>query len=405
MCVHVHLCVCVFVCMCVFWNRQCYYFALLFVSDVCLLHVLVFFLSFQLFTFINFNSPHSADLVRLSLCRHPSSTKCTPPGPPPDPPQPYGPASEHSQSLTPPVDSQVSSAAASAQNCSSTVEPLNSPISSTFPMKSISSPPVVSASFASALNTKNLAATEVSEDLCVSMTTQSPSGAAPGSPILNTAYENPVFVSPVDTVSPHDLTQKQASEVPSFSSQNSLNYTSAQSLTPVEDCSHSTGSENISPVSKICTPGPQSHIPCEAAQSLAERNTASDMSNPATIVTQQGNLASDVSDSPTAGTHHGIPTSDMSDPPTVAAFQDPDAFLDNICAASDIFPQSAQSGGFLDHSATKTTPSANVQRKINGCGSRSQASKSVVRNSTNCIGTRRISDLPGLHFSKSKKLF
>ena len=444
-------------------------------SDVRLLHVpFCFVFSFQLFIFINPSYPHSAGLARQSLSRSPSFFSWPRPHPPAahtpsqPQPQPQVTASEHSQKPTPSSATQVSRAGL-AQNGSSTAD--FPQVSSTSPTACVPSSPVI---LASALAVQDPSADEVSQDPCVSMEARSPSGSACGSSALTTVCQNPIFVSSIDTDSPHISTLKQACEVPSSvamvtqspvsctGSQNFLKSLLTQSLTPVGDSSYSMGSQSLSPVSETCTSGPQNHIPCEHDQSPAERNATSEVSGPLIVETHQGNPTSDISsthqenptsDIPSAhqgnltsdipsphqgnpasdipsshqgnptsdipSSHQGNPTSDipsshqgnlscdMSDRPDVAdPNQDTDAFSDrNIWSSADLSCQSAQSGGFLDPSSPKITPSAQVQKKISGYGSRSQTSKRSVRTNTNLIDSQRVGGLPGLHFSKSKRLF
>ena len=391
-------------------------------SDVRLLHVpFCFVFSFQLFIFINPSYPHSAGLARQSLSRSPSFFSWPRPHPPaaptPSQPQPQVTASEHSQKPNPSSAAQVSGAG-SSQNGSSTV---NCPqVSSTSPTACVPSSPVVSAS---ALAVPDPSADGVSQDPCVSTEVRGPSGSACGSPALTTACQNPIFVSSIDADFPHCSTLKQACdcstlkqacEVPSSvamvtqssvsctGSQNFLKSLLTQSLTPVEDSSYSTGSQSLSPVSETCTSGPQNHIPCESDQNPAERNAASEVSGPLIVKTHHGNPTSDIPSS-----HQGNLSCDMSDCPDVAdPNQDTDVFSDrNIWSSADLSCQSAQSGGFLDPGSPKITPSAQVQKKISGYSSRSQASKRSVRTNTNLIDSQRVGGLPGLRFSKSKKLF
>ena len=156
-------------------------------------------------------------------------------------------------------------------------------------------------------------------------------------------------------------------------------------------------------------PSPHQGNPTSDIPSSHQGNPTSDIpsshqGNPTSDIlsSHQGNPTSDIPSS-----HQGNLSCDMSDCPDVAdPNQDTDVFSDaNIWSSADLSCQSAQSGGFLDPSSPKITPSAQVQKKISGYSSRSQASKRSVRTNTNLIDSQRVGGLPGLRFSKSKKLF
>ena len=175
-------------------------------------------------------------------------------------------------------------------------------------------------------------------------------------------------------VESQDSLVSSASPTSHADSQNSISCTSTQTLTPIEDslCATGDGAQTPNACSENCVPGSQ---------------------NPTPYVTAQGHDEGNVQN-PLPGT---------SDPPGVSAYQGAGTFSEEkIHTGSRVSCTSAPSRGFLDPDSPEITPSANV-RKIND--SHSRASKRSVRTDANLIDHRRVGRLPGLLFSKSKKLF